>query len=553
MAAWAKELLQQLEGVDLKVIGETLLSQSNERKAAVAAALAGSVGAAYFFWQRNQSLAWARPYQLRDFGAGEVSEDPKEEFQEIVTWVQDALVRPINARLPGNLFGDDLYTFPFTPMVLMLGNHSSGKSTFINELLGVATQETGMAPTDDSFTVLERHPTKDETEDGPTLLGCPENRCFKELQRFGQAFWGHFLRKRRLLPESSCMPFGLQIVDTPGMIDMPGRDVDARQGRGYNFLEAVRWFAKRSDLVLLLFDPDKPGTTGETLDVLMKSLAGLDHKLLIILNKADLFDNGIDFARAYGTLGWALAKVIPRKDLPMIYAMYNNRIPTNSKHQRECGLPLEDFDKKREEVLAEVLRAKARHWDNVVTSLETTLRQVQMVGTICNSVRSRVLSRRRRLACGGILAFSAPLVVAGATSGAWSQALQKIHDAAPGRTKIWAAAAAGSYLLASLGATWLLRAYVAEFQRLQMQILDEHFEESYAHFFIHTESEDLRARWQSMRAKVVNIVRACDSAVHLPAVAPWELSRIEECLEADMWQLRQLAKQIRGTDSNGNA
>ena len=45
-------------------------------------------------------------------------------------------------------------------------------------------------------------------------------------------------------------------------------------------MEVVRWWAKRSDLILLLFDPDKPGTTGETLEVLTKSLAGLDHKLL---------------------------------------------------------------------------------------------------------------------------------------------------------------------------------------------------------------------------------------------------------------------------------
>ena len=38
-------------------------------------------------------------------------------------------------------------------------------------------------------------------------------------------------------------------------------------------------------MILLFFDPDKPGTTGETLTILTKSLAGMDHKLYIILNK----------------------------------------------------------------------------------------------------------------------------------------------------------------------------------------------------------------------------------------------------------------------------
>jgi hypothetical protein len=47
----------------------------------------------------------------------------------------------------------------------------------------------------------------------------------------------------------------------------------------------VKWFAERADVILLFFDPDKPGTTGETLSILTKSLSGMDHKLYIVLNK----------------------------------------------------------------------------------------------------------------------------------------------------------------------------------------------------------------------------------------------------------------------------
>ena len=38
------------------------------------------------------------------------------------------------------------------PTVLLLGNHSSGKSSTINHLLGRDIQRTGVAPTDDCFT-----------------------------------------------------------------------------------------------------------------------------------------------------------------------------------------------------------------------------------------------------------------------------------------------------------------------------------------------------------------------------------------------------------------
>lgn len=55
--------------------------------------------------------------------------------------------------------------------------------------------------------------------------------------------------------------------------------------RGYDFEGVVRWFAERADVILLFFDPDKPGTTGETLSILTNSLPGMDHKLHIVLNK----------------------------------------------------------------------------------------------------------------------------------------------------------------------------------------------------------------------------------------------------------------------------
>jgi hypothetical protein len=83
------------------------------------------------------------------------------------------------------------------------------------------------------------------------------------------------------------------MVDSPGMIDSPvtraspfdpatgpgGRLHHSLTDRGYDFEAVVKWFADRADVILLFFDPDKPGTTGETLSILTNSLPGLDHKL----------------------------------------------------------------------------------------------------------------------------------------------------------------------------------------------------------------------------------------------------------------------------------
>lgn len=61
---------------------------------------------------------------------------------------------------------------PLLPFVLLLGNHSSGKSSFANYVLGRPIQTAGVAPTDDSFTVIAPGP-HDVDQDGPALIGDP--------------------------------------------------------------------------------------------------------------------------------------------------------------------------------------------------------------------------------------------------------------------------------------------------------------------------------------------------------------------------------------------
>jgi GTPase SAR1 family protein len=495
-----------------------------------------AVGAGWWHLRRYMRRGeLRRPYIIRDIIDDKSVEDPQAELTTVIEWMQDALIRPIDAQLPGRPFEYDLLAFPFTPLVLLIGNHSAGKSTFINRLLGVSVQETGVAPTDDGFTVLQRHETTSQTEDGPTLLYCRENRPFKELQRFGQAFWGHLKRKRLKLEKESKMLFGLQIVDTPGMIDLPtkaaGND-NYYGGRGYNFLEVVRWFGKRADLILLLFDPDKPGTTGEALDVLTKSLNGLDHKFLIVLNKVDRLDSSIDFARAYGTLGWALSKVIPRKDIPMIYTIYNDG---HGEDNKEHKLPLEAFRCKREEVISEVFRAKDRHWDNVITATEDTLRQIQMVATVITAVRNRVWRRRREVQVGGTLVLAIPIAIS-----------YRLLHTRWGDPSSWAIAGlASSYFLCCYGLVRFLRDHCRQHEGLQVANLDDYFVEAHKNVFIHSDGEDLRARWTTVRPRIASILAAVPTAAALPSISKTAISGIDAVVQEDVLYARHLAKILR--------
>jgi hypothetical protein len=255
--------------------------------------------------------------------------------------LESKVLLPLNERILGPLDRKHKEEkLPSLPFVFLLGNHSSGKSTFINYLLQREVQSTGVAPTDDGFTIIAPG-SEDIDQDGPALVGDPD-LGFSGLRSYGPA-----LVQRTQLKVRKGINANFMLVDSPGMIDSP-KSVHANSyysvppslrsssgspasltyrgngdssDRGYEFPEVVRWYAERADVILLFFDPDKPGTTGETLSILTSSLVGMDHKLHIVLNKVDQFRKIHDFARAYGSLCWNLSKVIPLKDLPRIYTM----------------------------------------------------------------------------------------------------------------------------------------------------------------------------------------------------------------------------------------
>ncbi len=68
---------------------------------------------------------------------------------------------------------NSVHTNTLLPFCLVLGNHSSGKSSFINYVLGRKVQTAGVAPTDDSFTIIIPG-NEDMDKNGPALVGDPD-------------------------------------------------------------------------------------------------------------------------------------------------------------------------------------------------------------------------------------------------------------------------------------------------------------------------------------------------------------------------------------------
>ncbi len=227
------------------------------------------------------------------------------------------------------------------PMILVLGNYSSGKSTLINEFIGCKVQMTGQAPTDDCFTVL----TCDESEG--TLSDDPEGAVYEErdgnvlindeqypfeiLRKHGDKFAAHFQLKK----VKSRVLRNLVIVDTPGMLDSVS-DKD----RQYDYQGVIGDLAMVSDLVLVLFDPHKAGTIKESHFSIRKTLPEktFEDRVVFVLNRVDECSNLEDLLRVYGTLCWNLSAMTGRKDMPRIMLSYSPSLSQASWNEMELRL-----------------------------------------------------------------------------------------------------------------------------------------------------------------------------------------------------------------------
>jgi ribosome biogenesis GTPase A len=137
----------------------------------------------------------------------------------------------------GTLIGNNT----LLPFVFLVGNHSSGKSSFINYIMGRKVQTAGVAPTDDCFTIITSGPD-DSDQDGPALIFGNPALGFNNLSQFGPTLIHHTQLKVR----KDILTTDFMMVDSPGMIDSPasmggmlqqGNNADGARlmDRGYDF------------------------------------------------------------------------------------------------------------------------------------------------------------------------------------------------------------------------------------------------------------------------------------------------------------------------------
>jgi len=199
--------------------------------------------------------------------------------------------------------------FDAKPMIMFIGQYSTGKTTLIKYLL---EQEfpgchIGPEPTTDRFIVIMKG-EKGNCIPGNALVLDPKKQ-FRPLTKFGTSFLNRF---QCSLVDSPVLD-SVSIIDTPGILSGEKQRVD----RGYDFAGVLEWFAERVDRIILLFDANKLDISDEFRRSI-EALRGHDDKMRIVLNKADGVDHQ-SLLRVYGALMWSLGKVLNTPEVARVY------------------------------------------------------------------------------------------------------------------------------------------------------------------------------------------------------------------------------------------
>ncbi|XP_046697540.1 EH domain-containing protein 1 isoform X2 [Silurus meridionalis] len=276
-------------------------------------------------------------------------------------------------------------------IVMIMGNHSAGKSSFINWYVEEHIQKTGVAIETQGFTFVTSGRKRESLTGNATLHLYPHFRPileFKGLMDYLSAEISTSKQKKFSL---------VTFVDTPGLVD--GDMVYPFDVNG-----AITSFGEQADLIFVFFDPMGQALCKRTINIVEKLSEKCGDKLRFYLSKADEAGRETDRQRVMMQIVQELCRRPGLNkcgfEMPTIY------IPDPQKPSRcvnQIGEVCETIEKSINQAVQKTLDQLEKDCDLIVSSISNKLEQDR------NNVKYNKSSRLNSFLC-WILAFFLPAV-----------------------------------------------------------------------------------------------------------------------------------------------
>ncbi|XP_075955490.1 uncharacterized protein LOC142957499 [Anarhichas minor] len=159
-------------------------------------------------------------------------------------------------------------------IVMIMGNHSAGKSSFINWYAEEHIQKAGVAIETQGFTFITSGRKRESLTGNATLHLYPHFRPLLEFKGVTDYLSAEISTSKQ--KKFSLVTF----VDTPGL-------VDGDMVYPFDVNSAITWLGEQADLVFVFFDPMGQALCKRTLNIVEKLSEKCGDKLLFYLSKAD--------------------------------------------------------------------------------------------------------------------------------------------------------------------------------------------------------------------------------------------------------------------------
>lgn len=231
--------------------------------------------------------------------------------------------------------------------IMLIGNHSAGKSSFINWYIEEHVQRTGVAIETQGFSFVTSGRRRESLTGNATLHLYPH---FKPLQAMPGVV--DYLSTEISTSKQKKFPL-VTFVDSPGL-------VDGDMCYPFDVNEAILWLSELTDMVFVFFDPIGQALCKRTLNIVEKISENHSERMRFYLSKADEAGHESDRQRVMMQIVQELCKRpgLNRTgfDMPTIY------VPNPNKPVR-CVNQIEEVCKDIEKTINQTIQ-------NTLNSLE---------------------------------------------------------------------------------------------------------------------------------------------------------------------------------------